>query len=78
MCVPTSAHSLYDIVRIWLYVPFTLTLHSPTHVVAVGSLEPIPQSSFSVHVKAMHMERDSGFEREYQVRNTLFTLSTAM
>jgi hypothetical protein len=31
-------------------------------------MEPIPQSRFSIHVKAMHMERDSGFEREFQVR----------
>ena len=29
--------------------------------------EPVHKSDFSEHVKAMHKERDSGFEREYQV-----------
>ena len=29
--------------------------------------EPVHNSDFSEHVKAMHKERDSGFEREYQV-----------
>ena len=29
--------------------------------------ELVHKSDFSEHVKAMHKERDSGFEREYQV-----------
>ena len=29
--------------------------------------EPVHKSDFSEHVKTMHKERDSGFEREYQV-----------
>ena len=29
--------------------------------------EPVHKSDFSEHVKAMHKERGSGFEREYQV-----------
>ena len=29
--------------------------------------EPVHKSDFSEHVKVMHKERDSGFEREYQV-----------
>ena len=29
--------------------------------------EPVHKSDFSKHVKAMHKERDSGFEREYMV-----------
>ena len=29
--------------------------------------EPVHKSGFSEHVKAMHKERESGFEREYQV-----------
>ena len=71
-CMHPVVYNIYIIYPV--HSPSTV----PPHIVAVGSLEPIPQSSFSVHVKAMHMERDSGFEREYQVRNTLFTQSTAM
>ena len=77
LCVylPMHVHTLCVHIQLYpVHSPSTL----PPHIVTVGSLEPIPQSSFSVHVKAMHMERDSGFEREYQVRNTLFTQSTAM
>ena len=29
--------------------------------------EPVHKSDFSEHVKTMHKERDSGFEKEYQV-----------
>ena len=29
--------------------------------------QPVPKYQFSEHVKAMHKERDSGFEREYKV-----------
>ena len=38
--------------------------------------EPVHKSDFSEHVKAMHKERDSGFEREYQVclYATMFSL----
>ena len=43
-------------------------LYSPA--VAESTSQPsqaVPKSQFSEHVKAMHKERDSGFEIEYKV-----------
>ena len=43
-------------------------MYSPA--VAESASQPsrvVPKSHFSEHVKAMHKERDSGFEREYLV-----------
>ena len=34
---------------------------------APQAFQAVPKSQFSEHVKAMHKERDSGFEKEYQV-----------
>ena len=40
----------------------SITAEAPSH-----QSRPVPKSDFSEHVKAMHQERDSGFEKVYMV-----------
>ena len=40
----------------------SITAEAPSH-----QSRPVPKSDFSEHVKAMHKERDSGFEKVYMV-----------
>ena len=43
-------------------------MYSPAIAESASQLSRVvPKSHFSEHVKAMHKERDSGFEREYLV-----------
>ena len=43
-------------------------MYSPAVAESASQLSRVvPKSHFSEHVKAMHKERDSGFEREYLV-----------